>query len=565
MPSSNRTVNLGYNVSAPMAQPYFPFWPVANWLKRAYLSSGVVTYTADFRPLTANGTSGAPAYFYITTDTFNYVDGGVLPQPTGTWTFVADDTNGVSPLNVSMTSGTSAIVTSGGSAPVTFTEGTHTTGVSAITLGSAGSGYTDTPTVTLAGGGGTGATAYAIVSNGSVVSVHIGAVGVGYSSNPTVSFSGGGGSGATANCTIGPVLSGRTWQFSINRSSASDRLDLRLNFWSNAGGTYPYTITHECLFSPSASAAAALGIPSRASALSIDPGMAKWLTTATPKYPAILRFMDSTEGYGGYCNVVEAEDLENANQMSWENNGVFSRNFVADADTKSHFHRDSDQNLRVVDDPGRVDRGYGRGSGYSGTVSVNFSGGGGSGAAATATVTNGVITGVSVTSAGTGYASAPLAAISTGGAAVLSPTIVAGGVVGVSVVGGGSGYTSTLPITISGGGGTGAAATATVTATGTITRDHGHGRRFGMCASTKRVFSCRRRSRRHGYRDGRLSDRCHRDSADGRRLRVCDGSDGQFLWRRWVGRGGHRDPHRQHCYRLDDHEYRFGIYVEPDR
>lgn len=64
-----------------------------------------------------------------------------------------------------------------------------------------GSGYT-TPTVSITGGGGSGATAKAAVSNGGVYSVTVTAAGSGYTSAPTVAFSGGGGSGATATATI---------------------------------------------------------------------------------------------------------------------------------------------------------------------------------------------------------------------------------------------------------------------------------------------------------------------------------------------------------------------------
>ena len=62
-----------------------------------------------------------------------------------------------------------------------------------------GSGYTSVPTVTLSGGGGgTGATAYARISNGKVISVTVNNKGKNYTSNKTVVISGGGGTGATA-------------------------------------------------------------------------------------------------------------------------------------------------------------------------------------------------------------------------------------------------------------------------------------------------------------------------------------------------------------------------------
>jgi len=87
---------------------------------------------------------------------------------------------------------------------------------SGINVTSGGTGYTSAPTVTLTGGGGTGATATAIVDSGSVIGVSITNPGTGYTSVPTVAFSGGAGTGAAAtaqrNSEPEMVLpEGRTW------------------------------------------------------------------------------------------------------------------------------------------------------------------------------------------------------------------------------------------------------------------------------------------------------------------------------------------------------------------
>ena len=71
-----------------------------------------------------------------------------------------------------------------------------------IVLTSGGSGYQEEPTVTITGGGGTGATAEATVVGGVVTAVTLSTVGSGYTSPPTVTFTGGGGTGATATTTI---------------------------------------------------------------------------------------------------------------------------------------------------------------------------------------------------------------------------------------------------------------------------------------------------------------------------------------------------------------------------
>lgn len=60
-------------------------------------------------------------------------------------------------------------------------------GVSAVSVTAGGSGYADSPVVTLSGGGGTGAQAFAIAENGVVTSIVVTDPGTGYTSAPTVS------------------------------------------------------------------------------------------------------------------------------------------------------------------------------------------------------------------------------------------------------------------------------------------------------------------------------------------------------------------------------------------
>jgi phage tail sheath protein FI len=76
-------------------------------------------------------------------------------------------------------------------------------GVVAVAITNGGSGYTSAPAVTITGGGGTAATAYAVVEDGEVVAVIVDNAGNGYTTAPTVAFSGGGGTGAAATATKG--------------------------------------------------------------------------------------------------------------------------------------------------------------------------------------------------------------------------------------------------------------------------------------------------------------------------------------------------------------------------
>lgn len=74
--------------------------------------------------------------------------------------------------------------------------------VDTISVTAPGSGYLAAPTVTLSGGGGSGAAAIATVQNGSVVAITVTSRGSNYVSPPSVTLTGGGGSGATATATI---------------------------------------------------------------------------------------------------------------------------------------------------------------------------------------------------------------------------------------------------------------------------------------------------------------------------------------------------------------------------
>jgi hypothetical protein len=76
-------------------------------------------------------------------------------------------------------------------------------GVIYLSLTNGGTGYTSAPTVTISGGGGSGARGVAYVSGGAVYALGITYHGTGYTSAPTVTITGGGGSGATGTATIG--------------------------------------------------------------------------------------------------------------------------------------------------------------------------------------------------------------------------------------------------------------------------------------------------------------------------------------------------------------------------
>lgn len=78
--------------------------------------------------------------------------------------------------------------------------------VAAITVVSAGSGFTSAPTVSFSSGGGTGATATASITGDTVSGITITANGTGFTAAPAVTISGGGGADATATASIMTAL-----------------------------------------------------------------------------------------------------------------------------------------------------------------------------------------------------------------------------------------------------------------------------------------------------------------------------------------------------------------------
>ena len=109
------------------------------------------------------------------------------------------------------------------------------------------------------------------------------------------------------------------------------------------------------------------------------------------------------------------------------------------------------------------------GSGYTSAPTVTASGGHGSGATFTATVSNGVVTGVTVTNPGSGYIAGDFVTLNfTGGGgnttAIITATLTGQKVTGSTIVDAGTGYLVAPTLTIVGGGGSGATATCTVAA-----------------------------------------------------------------------------------------------------
>jgi hypothetical protein len=89
--------------------------------------------------------------------------------------------------------------------------------IQSITVDNGGSGYNSVPTVKIEGGGGSGATAKAVLTTTDAVSsITVDNGGSGYNSVPTVKIEGGGGSGATAKAVLAPDVSDYKWLPEMN-------------------------------------------------------------------------------------------------------------------------------------------------------------------------------------------------------------------------------------------------------------------------------------------------------------------------------------------------------------
>lgn len=109
------------------------------------------------------------------------------------------------------------------------------------------------------------------------------------------------------------------------------------------------------------------------------------------------------------------------------------------------------------------------GTGYTGTPLVDIVSATGTGATATAIVTNGVITGVTLTSPGTGYATAPTVSFISGTGAAASTVLGTGTVIAIQVNNTGAGYVTAPTVTITGGGATTDATAVANIANGRVT------------------------------------------------------------------------------------------------
>ena len=302
----------------------------------------------------------------------------------------------------------------GGGAAVTATIGT---GATAVPITDASGTITDITVLT--SGGGTGATATPSITGDSVAGTSGLSGGSGYSSQPTISFTGGGGTGAaaTANISGGAVVS-----ITIVAPGAGYTSAPALVFNNTGtGGT-------------GASATAVLEVHTYLTSVALTAG-----GTGYTSAPAVVFDNAGTNGSGATATATVLDGIVTGVTLVTSGSGYTS--------------------LPVVSF-------FGGGS-YVDTA-VSITGGGGTGATATATLIAGAISDVTVTAAGTSYASLTSLAnrippfqtnindeISQSNSDIAQIDVWL-------TTSGGSGYTSAPTVAFTGGGGSGAAGTANV-------------------------------------------------------------------------------------------------------
>lgn len=294
-------------------------------------------------------------------------------------------------------------------------------GLVEIRVLSGGTGYVSAPTVSIAGGGGTGASAVAVMAGTRVESIIVTSQGTGYTGSPTVALTAATGSGASA---VAYAYTGgvRPMSFFQGRFGTVYGVDGMGRGVRWTGGT---------------NSVGPIGLHKPAVGPSVTGG-----TASLGKRVSAIQMVDSGRGYASAPTVA----------------------FTGGSPTRPAQAQAVIINGRVagvrVSDPG---------AGYSSAPQISFSDGIGTGA--TFSVGVGVeIQSVRVTARGSGYTSsgpdAPTIAVSTSnGLTDFSAAVVVGAdgsVLGVDVINAGTGATTTPTFAVTAGTGSGAAVTADV-------------------------------------------------------------------------------------------------------
>ena len=353
------------------------------------------------------------------------------------------------------TSAPAVSFTGGGGTGATATATLTGTAVTAVTVATGGINYTNAPTVSFTGGGGgSGATATATASNGIVTGFTVTAGGSGYTSAPTVTILGASGAAATAIVSSGAVIG-----FTVTAGGSGYTSAPTVTIAGPGGGGTTATATATL----TGNAVTGLTLTSRA--LTFGSTISGTDITVGTKIVSLGTGRGSTGTYNLSRSMTAASTTVTVVPVSWSIPVINVGSLISNAATFTGSIASTTLTVTAITE-GTIHIGSTIFTpDVSGAVIIIPQ------TTITAQIT-GFVTAVTVTTGGTGYASAPDVTITGGGGsgATATATINGQGVVtGFTITSPGSGYTGNPTVTIAGPGGGGTTATATAISAGTYT------------------------------------------------------------------------------------------------
>jgi len=361
--------------------------------------------------------------------------------------------------------------------------------VNSITIGAAGTGYATPPTVSITGGGGSGATATASVSGGLVTAITITNPGSGYTSTPTVGFSGGGGSGATAAAVLGTGIvytAGSTSPITISVTITEDTCSVVATTNVTVAGP---VITVQ----PQGVTNCATGITVTFSVTATGSGLSYQWERSTNGGASFSNVSSACTGTGSSCYSFTSAPADSGNQYRVTITGsgcpvvssvatfTVSCNpdlqFITDSGTPNPVY--AGQNITYTQQFTNISSQPTNGGAVTtvvwqpiptNTSFVSMTVGSGANGFSCSNTTNGV-TSIALNAGGSGYTSVPTIGFTGGGGsgATAVATVTANVITAITITNPGTGYTSAPAVTITGGGGTGGSATASTGSAATCT------------------------------------------------------------------------------------------------
>lgn len=477
---STSAANIIYIINPSSGETVAP-WDTSN----AYFDSELCQENV----LGLSGTAGVPCTTIASGSTwYSTVDDSAssnapwnLTTPTANkWTRIAVKTNNMTPVPVDGVSTNSTQICWDGKQQIPLPAGyvancgpSHK--VVSVVLTSPGTGYTSAPTVSITGGGGSGAAAtvnFTDVPSDSVGAVTLTNVGAGYTSAPTVTISNpnSGTDVATAVASIsdpGAPLSSLTLtdagtQCFAAGTTPSVQITANTGSGGGAAGTATLATSVSCIYSLTVSAnckkSETVSFTVTAGASNVTVGTVG-TNSSNGDLNAVTPTMTNPGSYSGGAVTVTAKNTLSNTQCT---------NVTA---TATPGYRIATISLTS---PGAA---YKPQAGNSAVCDCTIVIGGGTGTASPTTAAKAMlgtappgantVTSVTLTHGGSGYTTAPSVTFSGGGAPTTTAVATASlgsvkQITGVTITASGSGYFSIPTVTISGGGGSGATAYATV-------------------------------------------------------------------------------------------------------